>query len=221
MQLSRHLVLVGAVVALCSCGAERQGTAVQSTDSPLACATAMGESIDDVRGWLAIATDGSADGTVNVIDLRDKPSDNVILLTDRKDLVCGSPFNDAIDYSNQTNQNQTLIILGDLFLGGGGNDTAFATVGGVFHGGDGDDSLNYVADGTFVGGAGNDAVTEGVQNGTFIGDDGDDTVKVLWAKSFDGGAGTDTVSAFVMGDLTDVESCTADPKSPFGCPTAP
>lgn len=213
-------VLAGTALLLSACSAERAGTVAQGdADSPLACAVDLGETLADVRGWLGVAADGSGDSTVNIVDLRAKTANNVFFFTDGKDLVCGSPFDDAIDFSHQTSANQALINAGDVMLGGAGTDSAYATVGGVFHGGDGDDSLQHMSGGTFRGDGGNDAVVLSVRNGTFIGGDGDDTVNLLWGQTFDGGPGTDAVTSYVLGDLVDIESCTANPyESPFGCP---
>src|SRR5215212_1149482 len=70
---------------------------------------------------------------------------------DGSDVYCGFGSNDQIDTLN----------VGDIFLGGAGNDTV-AFNAGTFNGGDGDDfvSNDNEVTGTFNGGEGTDTVTD-------------------------------------------------------------
>jgi hypothetical protein len=85
---------------------------------------------------------------------------------DGSDVYCGFGSNDQIDTLN----------VGDIFLGGAGNDTVTFNYG-TFNGGEGDDSVlinTSTLNGGFNGGAGDDSVVHNF--GTFNGGDGTDTV---------------------------------------------
>ncbi|MFZ9630191.1 MAG: hypothetical protein ACO3C1_12675 [Ilumatobacteraceae bacterium] len=211
MKWSAHLVLLGAAAALCSCGAERQGTAVQSTDSPLGCASALGESLDDVRTWMSIAADGSEDSSVRVVDLTGASGKPTFLMSAGKDLVCGSPYDDAIEIGTVRPGDEIYVQAGDVVLGGGGADVVKVLADGTFRGGDGDDYVGvfYGEGGVFDGGVGVDSVRDSLGLGTFIGGDGNDFAVDVRGGAFEAGPGDDWVTLYSAGTLVDVETCSA------------
>lgn len=214
------LALVGATVALAGCGDHLSGaatnisptTTVAATTtvrpSPLACATALGETLANVRTWLGIAADGSQDQTIRVVDLhRNTTAQSTYLLSSGKDLVCGSPKVDLIDGLNVTSTEQSYMRAGDVVLGGDDTDVVDVMYGGVFRGGLGDDQMNALNGGAFDGGAGNDYIGDAMGGGKFIGGDGDDVAQAMSGGIFDGGAGFDSSPTHIGGTLINVEQC--------------
>jgi len=83
---------------------------------------------------------------------------------------------------------------GDLYIGGGGNDSIDEMNGGYFIGGGGNDSIEVLYGGTFVGHGGNDSVS--VQaGGNFNGNDGNDSITFAYG-------GTYTSIELVNGEIT-------------------
>ena len=99
-------------------------------------------------------------------------------------------------YINGTNQG--------LFIGGDGNDVAYANQG-TFDGGAGNESVGYQM-GTFNGGAGNDSVYfMGANAPTSVFNEqlaGDDTVDYMWDGHFDGGLGNNDINHRIGGTCT-------------------
>ena len=90
------------------------------------------------------------------------------------DLFCGFGGQDTV-YN---------LDVGDVFLGGTGNDSVQNQYGGTFNGGEGDDSVYHLF-ATFNGGAGNDfvAIISGAR-ATFNGGEGDDSVNTMYGGTF-------------------------------------
>jgi hypothetical protein len=110
--------------------------------------------------------------------------DDSFTLTGGADLICGFEGDDYVSVG--------ILSIGDVFLGGAGDDEVFEMSGGTFYGGDGVDWVTYLHGGTFYGGAGNDVVSY-LYDGTFYGGDGDDWVTYQYGGAFYGGAGNDWV----------------------------
>ncbi|MFZ9630384.1 MAG: hypothetical protein ACO3C1_13665 [Ilumatobacteraceae bacterium] len=210
MSLHRRglVVLLAAASVLASCDASRAGTAVRASTSPLACATAVGETLTDVRIWLGIAADGSQDATVRVVNLTPATANSTFLLSTGKDLVCGSKYSDQVDYSKVTTSDEDSLRAGDVLLGGGGNDSLQYVLGGYFRAGADNDAVGALNGGTFDGGAGNDSVNDGMPDGIYLGGDGDDLLFSMSGGAFDGGVGTDGSYLYIAGVLKNVEQCT-------------
>lgn len=143
---------------------------------------------------------GSNPGHANIIVGTDGDDTfDPALFTDGPDLVCGFGGNDTL----------TSLGLGDVFLGGQGDERVDSLDGGTFYGGDGNDSLNFLNDGTFFGGDGQDSIGF-LRMGTFNGDAGNDSVGFLQPTAgvgpaiFNGGDGNDTVSTMGRRRSTDV-----------------
>jgi hypothetical protein len=111
--------------------------------------------------------------------------------TDGTDVFCGFGGDDRMGDT---------LLPGDIFLGGGGNDSIAAEFGefcncGTFYGGAGFDSVGYNgSSGIFNSGLDNDSVNE-VNFGTFNGGAGDDRARRNGdlGATFNGGAGDDSV----------------------------
>jgi hypothetical protein len=135
--------------------------------------------------------------------------------TDGTDVFCGFGGDDRMGDT---------LLPGDIFLGGGGNDSIAAEFGefcncGTFYGGAGFDSVGYNgSSGTFNGGLDNDSVeyNSGTVNGgggddginenrgTFLGGGGNDSVNQNYGP-FNGGGGYDIVFEYYSGSLLYVE----------------
>ncbi len=119
--------------------------------------------------------------------------DFTALLTSGSDVICGFAGDDATTIATRQ------IELGDIFLGGDGNDQVFEIRGGaIFDGGAGNDTAQYLRGGTFNGGDGDDVVVSSL-GGTFNGGAGDDVVGTAYGVTFNGGAGNDRVSTLAAG----------------------